>query len=96
QTGENVGAFSDRRLIAFAENLGLDMDAFRDCFNGRDYKELVNQDGKDGIAAGIKATPSFILSYTVNGELKTKLIEGAQLFETFQQEILAALAEMGQ
>lgn len=95
QSGENAGAFTDRRLLAFAEKLELDMGVFTSCFNGNDYKDLIAKDGKDGLAAGIKATPSFILSYTVNGEVKTKLIEGAQLFETFKQEIEAALAEMG-
>jgi protein-disulfide isomerase len=94
--GENAGAFSDRRLLAFAETLGLDMDTFRTCFNNESYAELITQDGRDGLAAGIKATPSFVLTYTVNGEVKTKLIEGAQPFEIFQQEIQAALAEMGQ
>ena len=96
QAGENAGAFTDRRLIAFAEELKLDMDVFSSCFNGNDYEDLVAQDGKDGLAAGIQATPSFILSYTVNGEVKTKLIEGAQVFDIFKQEIEAALAEMGQ
>jgi len=96
QAGENAGAFTDRRLIAFAENLELDMGAFSSCFNGNNYKDLITQDGKDGLAAGIKATPSFIMSYTVNGEVKTKLIEGAQVFDTFKQEIEAALAELGQ
>ena len=96
QSGENAGAFTDRRLTAFAEKLELEMNAFNSCFNGNNYKDLITKDGKDGLTAGIKATPSFIISYTVNGEVKTKLIEGAQVFDTFKQEIDAALAEMGQ
>jgi len=48
------------------------------------------------LLAGIQATPSFVMTYEANGETKTKIIEGAQSFETFQQEIEAALAEMGQ
>jgi len=96
QEGENLGAFADRRLIAFAENLGLDMDKFETCFNGSSYKDLIETDLKEGLAAGVKATPSFVMTYTVNGEVKTKLIEGAQTIDVFQQEIDAALAEMGQ
>lgn len=95
QQGENAGAFVDRRLIAFAENLGLDMNTFKSCFNGGNYKDLIAQDAKDGLAAGVKATPSFVMSYTVNGEIKTKLIEGAQPIDTFKTEIETALAEMG-
>ncbi len=95
QTGENVGAYTDRRLTAFANTLGLDMGTFNTCFNNGTYSKLVTQDGNDGVSAGIKATPSFILSYTVNGEKKTKLLEGAQPFSVFEQEIKAALAEIG-
>ena len=95
QAGENAGAFTDRRLLAFAEKLDLDMTAFREGFDGNTYKSLITQDGKDGVSAGIKATPSFILSYTVNGEVKTQIIEGAQGIDAFTQAIEAALAEMG-
>jgi len=95
QAGENAGAFADRRLVAFAQNLGLDMNKFNTCFNGNAYKDLITKNGKDGTAAGVKATPSFVLSYTVNGQVKTKLIEGAQPVDTFKKEVQTALAEMG-
>lgn len=96
QAGENVGAYADRRLLAFAEKIDLNMDDFRSCFNGGNYKSLVEEDFKNGVLAGIQATPSFVMTYTVNGEEKTALIEGAQPFEVFQEQIEAALAEMGQ
>lgn len=96
QTGENVGAFSDRRIIAFAEQIELNMEEFNTCFDSGKYADLVNEDGKNGLLAGVQATPSFILTYTVNGETKTKVIQGAQPYEVFQQEIEAALAEMNQ
>lgn len=94
QTGENVGAFSDRRLIAFAELVGLNMDEFNTCYTSNKYADLVAQDAKDGLVAGVQATPTFILKYTVNGEVKTKTIQGAQPYTAFQTEIEAALAEM--
>lgn len=95
QTGENVGAYTDRRLTAFANTLNLDMGEFNTCFNGGNYSKLVTQDGNDGRTAGLQSTPSFVLSYTVNGEAKTKIIEGAQTIDNFETEINAALAEMG-
>jgi protein-disulfide isomerase len=79
QSGENKDGFNDRRLIAFATKLGLDMVAFNDCFSNGKYLERVKQDGLDARKAGVKATPSFI----ING----KLVEGAQPFEAFQAEI---------
>jgi protein-disulfide isomerase len=95
QTGENVGNFTPRRLTAFAEKLSLDMGKFQSCFNGGTFKDRINQDMTDGRANGIKATPSFVLSYTVNGETKTELIEGALPFSDFQSKIDAALAQVG-
>lgn len=96
QTGENVGAFSDRRLIAFAEQLELDMDEWNSCYDSGKYSDKIEQDGKDALAVGAEATPTFILTYTVNGEVKTKSIQGAQTFDVLQQEIEAALAEISQ
>ncbi len=96
-SGENQGAFEDRRLVAFAETIGLDMAAFNDCFDSGKYRDRVDQDQLDGRAANIRATPSFIMTYTNSqGEVVSKMIEGAQPFEFFQQEIEAALADIGQ
>ncbi|MBL8063146.1 MAG: thioredoxin domain-containing protein [Anaerolineales bacterium] len=96
QGGENVGAFNDRKLSAFAENVGLDMTAYQDCIDSRKYRDLANQDATDANTAGIQATPSFLLTYMVNGEEQLRVVQGAQTIDAFAQEIEAALAEMGQ
>jgi protein-disulfide isomerase len=95
QTGENIGAFTDRRLQAFAESLSLDMDAFNECFNSRKYSDRVDQDRVDGTAIGVTGTPAFLLTYMINGEEKTRFINGAVPFSEFQTQIDEALAEMG-
>lgn len=95
QTGENVGAFTDKRLSAFAEALSLDMDAFNSCYNGDKYADRVDQDKVDGTAAGVTGTPAFLLTYTVNGEEKHRFIAGAYPFSEFQTQIEEALVEMG-
>jgi protein-disulfide isomerase len=95
QTGENIGDFTNKRLTTFAQNIGLDMGSFTSCFNGGTYSSRVDQDLTDGTAAGIKATPSFVMTYTVNGQVKSVLIEGAVPFSDFQAKFDAALAEMG-
>lgn len=92
---EDTGAFSDKRLKLIAEKAGLDMEAFNSCYDGGKFKDRVEQDAKDGEAAKVKGTPGFLVSYTVNGEKKTKLIEGAQPFSVFQQELEAILNEIG-
>jgi protein-disulfide isomerase len=96
QTGENVGNYTPKRLNAFAETIGLDVGQFRSCFEGGDKTSQVNQDQVDGGAAGISATPAFVLIYTVDGETKTQKIDGAVPFEEFQKAIDQILAEIEQ
>lgn len=87
QTGEGVGDFTEKRLIAFAEFLGLDMDEFTDCYRDNKFETELAQGVKEGIAANVGGTPSF----SVNG----KIIEGAQPYAVFEQEIETALASAG-
>jgi protein-disulfide isomerase len=93
--GEDAGSFTDRRIQAIAEKAGLNMNEFNSCYGSGKYEDRVQQDLEDGQAAGISGTPGFLVTYTVNGETKTKLIEGAQPFSTFQQELEAILNEIG-
>jgi protein-disulfide isomerase len=56
--GEGEGAFTDKRLITFAEMLGLDMGAFNSCFNANRYKDQIEKDYQAGITIGVSGTPS--------------------------------------
>ncbi len=82
-TGENVGDFAADKLRAYAKAVGLDQRTFDDCLSNGAHRAQVQQDVVDAKADGIRATPSFL----ING----KLIEGAQSFDAFQQEIEAVL-----
>jgi protein-disulfide isomerase len=62
--GENQGAFSDRRLQALAESVGLDMNAFSSCFNANKYKAEIQADFDLGEQMGVSGTPSVF----VNGQ----------------------------
>jgi protein-disulfide isomerase len=93
--GEDVGSFTDERLKAIAETTGLNVDEFNSCYDSGKYEDRVQQDFEDGQAANVNGTPGFLVTYTANGETKTKLIEGAQPFTTFQQELEAILNEIG-
>lgn len=63
--GENVGGFSDDRLTAFSEKLGLDMTAFNACFSSNQYEQKITEDNSYAKDQGVTGTPSFI----VNGKL---------------------------
>jgi protein-disulfide isomerase len=65
--GENQGAFSDNRLVAFAESLDLDMDAFNACFRENRYREDIEADLAAGRRANVQGTPSVF----VQGQLIT-------------------------
>lgn len=95
-TNQGLEALSDRRLAAYAEQVELNMDEYNECYNSNKYGDLVVQNVADALAGGAEATPSFVMTYTVNGETKTKVIQGAQSYDAFVQEIEAALAEMNQ
>ena len=87
--GENEGSFNNRRLVAFAEELNLDIDAFNDCFKANTFKAQINQDIQDAIRMGISGTPSVF----VNG----KIITPSQVpsFEEIKAAVEIALASAG-
>lgn len=90
-TGEGVGDFTPRRLVAYAKALNLDMAAFQECVTSHKYTERVNQDEEDGKAALASTDRLLTPTFTVNGEL----ILGVLPFAEFQKTIEAALAAAG-
>ena len=87
--GENAGSFTDKRLVAFAQALGLDMNKFNACFKANTFRTQINQDLNDGNNAGVNGTPSVF----VNGQL----IAPGQIpsFADVSAAIDAALANSG-
>jgi protein-disulfide isomerase len=59
--GENRGAFSDNRLIAFAESLDLEMEQFNGCFQENRYQEEIEADLAAGRRANVQGTPSIFV-----------------------------------
>jgi protein-disulfide isomerase len=62
--GENQGAFSNRRLQAMAESIGLDMDTFNNCFDANKYEAEIQADFDLGQQMGVSGTPAVF----VNGQ----------------------------
>jgi len=60
--GENQGSFSDKRLVAFAESMGLDMKEFNSCFDQNQYKADIDKDFNDGKNQGVSGTPSVFVN----------------------------------
>jgi protein-disulfide isomerase len=87
QLGHDARAYSDRRLVAYADAIGLDLEQFEACAADNDFRDQLEQDQLAATNLGVTSTPTFF----ING----KMVEGAQPYSVFQAEIEAALAFIG-
>ncbi len=85
QAGENVGAFAMENLIRFAQEIGLDSQAFRRCMENETYHAKVLQETQEGRNAGVRGTPTLF----VNGEY----VEGGGNYDILRAAVLKALGE---
>jgi len=88
-SGENQGAFNDKRLVAFAEALELDMPAFNSCFSANLHEEVINSDLQKGKDAGVTGTPAVM----VNGRILSPGFVPS--FEQISEAVDAELATLG-
>ena len=72
-------AMTDDDFKKYATELGLNVETFTSCFTSGKYKADVQNDMKEGAAAGVQGTPAFF----VNG----RFVNGAQPFEAFKAMI---------
>lgn len=87
QGGEGSGAFSDARLEGFAKTVGLDTNAFSQCFSSQQYASVVTKDEAQARSLGIHGTPSLF----VNGAPVANPFD----YASFKAQIDAALAQEG-
>ncbi len=81
---ENQKALRISDLKSYAQQIGLNMTAFNSCLDSGAAAANVNADYSDGIAEGVRATPTFF----ING----RKMEGAMPFEDFKAVIERELA----
>ena len=85
QGGINSGAFSQSRLLQFAEDHQLDIPTFEACQSQTKYDAVLGADRSAGRQQGVTGTPGFF----INGQY----ISGAQPYEVYAgiiDEIIAA------
>jgi protein-disulfide isomerase len=80
---KNQGAFDSNSLASYAQQVGIDAQAFATCVNSGKHRADVDASSKAVVAAGVNSTPSFF----ING----KLVVGALPITGFQSLIEAAL-----
>jgi protein-disulfide isomerase len=60
--GENAGSFTKSRLVLFAQNIGLEMTAFKKCFQENTYAAQIQQDIDAGALLGVPPTPGIFVN----------------------------------
>lgn len=84
------------QLPVIAKDLGLNVAQFQQCLDSGKFRDEVDKDIADGIAAGISGTPSwFIGQSSKNGVIKSRLVVGAQPFSAFKIIIDEELNALG-
>jgi predicted DsbA family dithiol-disulfide isomerase len=84
-------------LDRHADEVGLDMSAFRNCFASRGLARVM-ADEAEGIRLGVSATPTFFLGVlAADGQSVTlrREIVGGGTYDIFKSELDAAVARRG-
>jgi protein-disulfide isomerase len=84
----NMNQKLNKTYQAYADSLGLDVEAFSDCIKSGKFDDAIQQDYGDALQVQISSTPSFL----INGNL----IIGNRPYEEFQAAIEAELAQASQ
>ena len=85
QGAENSGTFSYDRLVAIAQQVGLDVPAFEATLNSNAHLAEIQAEADAAVNAGVNSTPTFFIG--------DKKIVGAQSYSVFQSAIDALLAK---
>lgn len=59
---QNQSLISDQNLENWAQLSGVDLPRFRSCLTSGKYRGEVQQDFDDGVAAGVRGTPTFFIN----------------------------------
>ena len=91
---ENQRSLKVPDLKGYAKDIGLKTSKFDKCLDSNKYTEEVALDLEAGKAAGVAATPSFIVGRSSpDGKIKGLLIRGAQPYQVFKSAIEQLLKE---
>lgn len=84
-------------LESYAGRLAIDQARFRECLEGQEFAARIARDGEEARTLGVKATPSFALGRTRDGDPDrvwvTHFFAGARDYDFFAQHIDSLLTE---
>jgi len=91
----NQQALSAADLTRYAQETGVEPNAFKQCMDADSHGARIRQDLKDALAAGVNSTPTFFLGFPEGGG-KVKIVrrvQGAHPYPVFKAAIDGLLAE---
>jgi protein-disulfide isomerase len=87
----NADQLDPEKLVTYAADLGIDTTRFGACMQSQKYAPAIRKDLADAQAAGVSATPSFVLGRSTKSGAEGVLIVGAAPLENFESRIHALL-----
>lgn len=78
------GPALSEKLVALAEEIGLDREKFKSCVDGRKFKDEFDKDNADASTSGVNGTPGFVVGRSAAGSIQGVKISGAYPFDTFK------------
>jgi protein-disulfide isomerase len=83
-------SLATERIVDSAQNLKLDMEAFRACLEGEKHKTEILKDVSDAEALQINGTPAFVIGKTTSFGVEGYVTTGALPFEQFDSRLKAS------
>ena len=84
----NQRALDPTSLRQYAKKLGLDAAVFEACMQSDGPKADIERDRHDGVEAGVRGTPAFVIGRTIPGSTVTgEMVIGIQSFEAVRAKI---------
>jgi protein-disulfide isomerase len=91
----NQQALAPDRLPGYAEELGLDVEAFQKCLSSSQHAGAIREDMRTVQVLGITGTPAFLLGRRVPGGDKVEVLEivrGLPPYDVLKEKLNALLA----
>ena len=89
----NANQLDPEALVTYAQDLGIDTTRFQACMKSERYAPAIRKDLADAQAAGVSATPSFVLGRTSKLGAQGVMMVGAQPFANFEAKIRELLGK---
>ncbi|HEX4232463.1 MAG TPA: DsbA family protein [Bryobacteraceae bacterium] len=79
-------------LMDYANRLGMNADAFRQCVSSGKYENKIKEDADEAMAKGIRGTPVMIVGKSRSGTVEGSMIMGSIPYETIDEKLRALIS----